>query len=160
MKPNPFPALNHLTVPVSFIYFTSPWQQLEAGISTRMGPDLGNSQALSAHMKTCVMLKTSPILAFWWVVPGRRSQPAICGMARICLAQIGLDGRLPRSGLPVDIGLRRPVTGVRRALMGPEGSRRRRQMVAAKGVYMRHRAYGGVLLTQARVIMVRYTRCD
>src|ERR1035441_10290955 len=78
MKPNPFPALNHLTVPVSFIYFTSPWQQLEAGISMRMGPDLGNPQALSAHMKTCVMLKTSLILAFRRVVAGRGVGVGVC----------------------------------------------------------------------------------
>src|ERR1017187_119857 len=72
MKPNPFPALNHLTVPVSFITSLLLRQQLEAGVSMRMGSDLGNPQALSAHMKTCVMLKTSLILAFRWVVPGRR----------------------------------------------------------------------------------------
>src|ERR1017187_9106238 len=116
MKPNPFPALNHLTVPVSFI--TSPWQQLEAGVSIRMGSDRGNSQALSAHMKTCVMLKSSLILAFWW------------------------------------------PDGVRRALRGPEGSRFCRQMVVAKGVYMRQGAERDVFPTQARVIMVRYTRYD
>jgi hypothetical protein len=50
--------------------------------------------------------------------------------------------------------------GARRALMGLEGPLRRRQMVVAKGVYMRLRTERDVLPTQARVIMVRYTRCE
>ena len=45
--------------------------------------------------------------------------------------------------MPVHIGLRRPVAGVRRALMGPEGSWRRRQMIVAKGVYVRQHAEQG-----------------